>query len=234
MTEKHISITNAKPYQAQEIADLMWYAYTGNRNYQDRDEYSVDGADLAALIRRFPQGQFIAIDDETGEIVGAAITLLTRRTPDQTPLPWIDAIGGLNGSAHDPQGEWMYGYEFVVNPDYRKHGIGTQLYEARFRFIESQNLRGYYAGGMLMGYHRYRNLMSPFDYGQKVMRREIIDPTVTMQMNRGFRAVQVIEEYLDEEPAGNTAILIVWDNQSYRKPAKVVAFGQSQSAEAAV
>jgi GNAT superfamily N-acetyltransferase len=227
MTEKQIIITNAKPHQAQEIADLMWYAYTLNRNYHERDEYSVSGAELAVHIRRFPQGQFIAVDAETKQIVGAAITLLTRRSPEETPLPWLEAIGGLTGAAHDPQGEWMYGYEFVVNPDYRKHGIGTRLYEARFRFIEANNLRGYYAGGMLMGYHRYRQMMSPREYGEKVMRREIIDPTVTMQMNRGFRPVQVIEGYLDEEPAGDTAMLIVWDNPHYREAAKVIeAFPQ--------
>ena len=68
-----------------------------------------------------------------------------------------------------------------------------------------------------MGYYRYRDQMTPREYGEKVIGRELIDPTVTMQMNRGFRGVQVIENYLEEPSAGNAAVLIVWDNPDYQE-----------------
>ena len=53
------------------------------------------------------------------------------------------------------------------------------------------------------------------EYGEKVIAREIKDPTVTMQMNRGFRAERVITDYVDEPAAGNAGVLIVWDNPDY-------------------
>jgi hypothetical protein len=68
---------------------------------------------------------------------------------------------------------------------------------------------------MLMGYQNYRDQMSVRDYGEKVIRGEITDPTVTMQMNRGFRATMVVENYLDEPQAGDAGALIIWDNPDY-------------------
>jgi hypothetical protein len=59
--------------------------------------------------------------------------------------------------------------------------------------------------------------MTVREYGEKVLTGEIKDPTVTMQMNRGFEAWSVVENYLDEPVAGNAAILIVWKNPEYRE-----------------
>lgn len=100
----------------------------------------------------------------------------------------------------------------AVHPNFRQYGIGTALYEARFELVRQLGLRGWYAVGMLMGYDRYRHRMSVREYGEKVMRRELDDPTVTMQMNRGFRPVAVVEDYMEEEISGNAGVLIVWDN----------------------
>lgn len=103
-----------------------------------------------------------------------------------------------------------------MHPDFQRRGIGTALYIARFKLAKHLNLRGWYAGGMLMGYHRYRNHMSLKEYAEKVAQREIIDPTVTMQMNRGFKPMGLIENYADVPQADNGAMLIVWENPDYR------------------
>ena len=67
-----------------------------------------------------------------------------------------------------------------------------------------------------MGYDRYRDKMTPLEYGEKVIAGEIKDPTVTMQVNRGFEAWSVIEDYIDEPVAGDAAVLIVWHNPDYQ------------------
>ncbi len=104
----------------------------------------------------------------------------------------------------------------ATHPDFQRRGIGTALYIARFTLTKRLNLRGWYAGGMLMGYHRYRKHMSLHEYAEKVAQREIIDPTVTMQMNRGFKPLGLIENYADVPQADNGAMLIVWENPDYR------------------
>ena len=49
--------------------------------------------------------------------------------------------------------------------------------------------------------------MDVVEYGAKVIAREIKDPTVTMQMNRGFRAERVVTDYIEEPAAGDAGVL---------------------------
>jgi len=165
-------------------------------------------------LKRFPEGHFVALDGE--DVVGVAITMRTHHTPDEPPSKWLEAIGGPNMTNHEPDGNWLYGVEMAVLPAYQGRGIGTRLYEARFNLVKRLNLKGWYAGGILMGYHRYTDEMTVGQYAEKVIARELDDPTVTMQMRRGFEARRFIEDYDDEPLAGNGAIQIIWHNPDYK------------------
>lgn len=212
-----ITITNTRPEHAQGVYDTVRLAY-GVPLDEECEECCFPDAVLEQ-IQRFPEGQFVALTLENGveTVVGIAATMRVNHPPSEEPHQWMDAIGSMGIANHVPDGEWLYGVEMSVRPAYRKRGIGTALYKARFDLVKRLNLRGWYAGGMLMGYHRYEGSLTPREYGEKVIRREIIDPTVTMQMNRGFEGRAVIENYLDEELAGNAAVLIVWENPDYEE-----------------
>lgn len=173
---------------------------------------------ISAHIERFPEGQFVGIrisGPNAGHAIAMASTMRTSRPPTAPVLPWGEAIGDLTLSAHQPEGDWLYGVELAVRPMYRRKGIGKGLYQARFDLVKSLNLRGWYAVGMLMGYQAHAHKMNVVEYGEKVIARQIKDPTVTMQMNRGFRAGGVITDYVDEPAAGNAGVLIVWENPNY-------------------
>jgi hypothetical protein len=68
---------------------------------------------------------------------------------------------------------------------------------------------------MLMGYHRYCRQMSVAEYARQVIKGDLYDPTVSMQMNRGFRPICLVEHYNDEPLAGDAGVLIVWENPGY-------------------
>lgn len=179
---------------------------------------------LRQQLDRFPEGQFVALayeaDDEeriVERVVGTATLMRTSRPPSATPLPWIEAIGSHGLANHEADGEWLYGVEMAVHPDYQGRGVGSALYRARLGLIVELGLRGMYAGGMLKGYHRYCHLMGPAEYGEKVIRGELRDPTVTMQLNRGFKAYSVVENYEWDAVAGNCAVLIAWEVGSDRR-----------------
>lgn len=161
-------------------------------------------------IRRFPEGQLVALLDNV--VVAYCVTMRTSYSPYNPPLGWHEAIGDMTLRNHDPQGAWLYGVDFAVHPDYRRHGIGTQMYDARFDLIRRLNLRGFYAGGMLAGYPEYMGQMRIEDYANRVMRGEIDDPTVSMQMRRGFRPQRLIENYTRDLPGYRHAMLLVWEN----------------------
>lgn len=218
MTLPGVVIMNTAHWHADSARDTIQDAY-GIRDSDDcGDCLSAD--DILAHTKRFPEGQFVAIrisGPGAGQAVGMAATMRMSRPPSAPILPWMEAIGDLRLSAHEAEGDWLYGVEMAVRPMYQGHGIGSALYEARFDLARRLNLRGWYAVGMLMGYSQHADEMNVSEYGEKVIARELKDPTVTMQMNRGFRAERVIANYVDEPAAGNAGVLIIWDNPDYEQ-----------------
>lgn len=206
-----IQIVNTQIEHGTGIYDVIRLAFMAST--EEPCDECFQTPDITQHIERFPEGQFVALHHQT--VVGMAATLRTNYSPDQPPLRWIEAIGDKGISKHDPTGEWLYGVEMAVHPDYHHKGIGTRLYKARFELVKQLNLKGWYAAGMLMGYHRFQQQMMVREYAEKVIGREIVDPTVTMQLNRGFTAKAIIENYIDEPAAGDAAILIVWINPDY-------------------
>lgn len=214
---ENVTIINTQARHCAAYFDVIRLAYGGTLD--DDCPFCITTQAAEEQIRRFPEGQFVAVTEREGEevVVGIAATMRTSKPPTSTPLPWIDAIGSLGIANHDPEGDWLYGVEASVRQDYQGQGIGSALYKARFDLVKRLNLRGWYAGGMLLGYLDYEDELSPAEYAEKVRQREILDPTVTMQMNRGFEAWGVIENYMDESEEDRHAMLIVWQNPAYRK-----------------
>lgn len=211
MSTQEIRIQNARVEDSPQIQKILAALYALDPHDGEFEMMSADT--LAKHIRRFSQGQFVARCGQ--QVVGFALTMLTAYSPYSQTRCWLDAIGGFEIRHHDPHGEWLYGVDCAIEPSHRGKGIGTALYDARFAFIERANLRGFFAGGMLMGYQRYSDTMTISEYAEKVIRREIYDPTVTMQMNRGFTTHGLIENYTPDLPPLNHAVHIIWENPRY-------------------
>lgn len=208
-----ITIVNTKPEHGSGVRETIRSAFMVDDD--DPCNECMGEEAIREQLKHFPEGQFVALYNEA-LVVALAATMRTSYPPTEDPHDWMDAIGGLGIPNHEPDGDWLYGVEMAVRRDYQKQGIGSAMYQARFDLVTRLNLKGWYAGGMLMGYHNYAEQMTVKEYGEKVIQREMVDPTVTMQMNRGFEAWQVIENYLDEPPAGDAAVLIVWKNKEYK------------------
>ncbi|MCC6309632.1 MAG: GNAT family N-acetyltransferase [Trueperaceae bacterium] len=187
----------------------------------DRYVHCINPEAVAEQLERFPEGQFVATtyEDGTEKVIGMATTMRTARTPDEPALPWYDVIGSFGLRNHDPEGEWLYGVEIAVHPDYQRRGVATAIYKARLALVERLGLSGWYAGGMLMGYDRYRETFTPKEYGQRVLAGDLEDPTVTMQLHQGLEGRAIIEGYYPEWRAGNTAVLLVHEPKRTPRPA---------------
>lgn len=201
-------ILHAREEHSESIHQIIRLAYGLEAEDECPDCMTPDN--ISALIGRFPQGQFVALEGE--KVVGFALTMRTNNSPYDTPLTWWQQVGDRNITNHEPVGSWLYGVEFAVHPDYQRRGIGTALYKARFMLVKALQLRGFYAGGMLSGYPRYKTQLSLQEYAQKVINGEIKDPTVSMQMHQGFRPYGLIENYAGAATVCDNAMLIVWTN----------------------
>jgi GNAT superfamily N-acetyltransferase len=192
-----------------ETADVLSLA----NGYEIDGERRVRHARLVAeQVERFPDGQFVAVTrvDGAERVVGTATTMRTGRPPFALPLTWGDAIGDHGLPYHDPTGAWLYGVEIAVHPAYWRRGVASALYRARLALVGALGLRGWYAGGMLMGYHRVARLMRPRAYAERVIAGDLQDPTVSMQLRRGLLAAGIIEDYYPEPKAGNCAVLLTY------------------------
>jgi GNAT superfamily N-acetyltransferase len=177
--------------------------------------------DWPQTIGSFPEGQLVAVAsiNHQDKVIGVALSLRTHYSPAEKPLSWLQMIGNLSLSKHDPSGRWLYGVEKAVHPDFQGLGVGSALYEAQFDLIKRLNLRGMYAGGMLKGYKHYKDKMSIREYAGKVMRGEIFDPTVSVQMKKGFKPRTPIENYSWDHQANHTGMLIVYEAPRRSMPA---------------
>ena len=52
-----------------------------------------------------------------------------------------EITGKLTLRTHDPSGEYYYGADISVHPDFRRKGIGSRLYECRKDVVRKFNKR---------------------------------------------------------------------------------------------
>lgn len=176
----------------------------------------ITAAHYAAHIDRFPEGQ-LAVVTGAGRVVACSTDLRVRVDLDHIEHRYIEAVGHNWLGTHDPHGDWLYGADIGVLPEYRRRGLARQLYEARRALVRRLNLRGHVAGGMLKGYGGYRHRMSAEAYVARVMAGELFDPTLSVQLRCGFQVHGIIHDYVSDPSCDNKAAFIIWRNPDYRE-----------------
>jgi GNAT superfamily N-acetyltransferase len=199
-----IQITNTRP---EHIAQLV--------AHQQRCFPTICTDDLinaemfAAQLAVFPEGQHVALDGTL--VVGQSSTFrIGANCLDQHTYRGITANNYF--SNHDPAGEWLYGADMSVHPDYRGQHIATRLYTARKELIRSLGMRGIVVGGGLPGFHQHAAHMSVEAYVAAVAAGHLIDATLTPQLKNGFVVREVLRDYVDGgELLSDHATLLVWE-----------------------
>jgi GNAT superfamily N-acetyltransferase len=165
----------------------------------------------------FPEGQFVVVAEVDGKLipVGATSTFRCHFDFEHTDHTFVEVIvqGWLTN--HEPDGDWLYGADVSVHPDWRRRGIASMLYDARRELVKKLNLRGEIAGGMLPGYEQYKSQYTIDEYVQKVGAGELQDPTLTAQLKNGFEARGVLYNYITDPRSDNHSALIVRPNPDY-------------------
>lgn len=178
-------------------------------------------AQLTSHLRVFPEGQLVAVETGTDEVVGMAASLIILWDDYDVRQSWRDFTANGMFTNHDPErGRTLYGAEVMVRPSLQHRGIGTALYQARRDVVTRLKLLRIRAGARLRGYRRYADRMSAEDYVLAVLRGELTDPTLSFQLQMGFHVLAVVPDYLpnDPESLGHVAV-IEWINERVAKPA---------------
>jgi GNAT superfamily N-acetyltransferase len=154
----------------------------------------------------------------TGDLAPQRAALELASFPHTDPEELISEADMRAYARTFPDGDWYYGTDIVVHPDYRRRGIGQKLYDLRKDLVRRRARRGIIAGGHIPGFADHKHRMSATDYVSQVAAGGIHDATLSFQLQNGFEARGVLENYIDDEATDGWSALIVWENPDYRAP----------------
>lgn len=206
-----VVVRNTRPEDFAQIIELTRDVYRASPTWSI--------AQLTSHLEVFPNGQFVAVEEETNRTVGMAASLIVVWDDYDMTSSWRDFTEHGTFTNHDTQGRTLYGAEVMVHPREQGRGIGKKLYVARRALVKKLGLRRIRAGARLSGYHRYADKISAEQYVKQVMAGTLSDPTLSFQIKQDFMPLAVAPDYLHHDPESlGFAAVIEWLNPEVATP----------------
>lgn len=204
---KHqLVIRNARLSDVPAICELT------NRVYKNTAMLGYTHGALTGQINNFPQGQFVITAND--KILGYCATFIVEEEVALKKHTWAEITGNGYASRHDPEGDWLYGMEVCVDPDYRGYRLGQRLYDQRKRLVEDLGLRGIiFAGRLPTLAKRIKKVGTVEQYVEDIKAKKARDPVLSFQLHNDFEVIGIIKDYLsiDHESLGY-GIHLMWRN----------------------
>lgn len=212
----NIYVIQGQPEHGEAIADIDKAAYEYEQSPDDPfGPEAMKQAYLQSLIY-FPEGQFVAIDRETNQVVGRTASMRCHFDPTQPVLhSWDEMTDGGRLTTHEAMGDWLYGVESAVRPSYQGRGVGRMLTQARMSILRRLNLKGFLAGSIIMNYPDVADRFTPEAYMREVAAGRLWDNNLSKQLKMGFKFQNAIPDYFDDPRTGGYAAAIVLENPDY-------------------
>lgn len=190
----------------QPVADLVLHCFP---TMLPVDQYDAD--DLLQYAERFPEGGIIALDGDT--VIGMGLGIFANVDPHNLPAREHDFMYKESVLQHDPHGDYYYGCDLAVHPDYRGRGIAREIYGHRKALVTDNSKKGFYAAAVLPGFEQHKANMDAQTYVDKVSAGELFDPTLSVQLRNGFHVVKVLHKFFVFPKSDDWSALILWENE---------------------
>ncbi len=175
-------------------------------------------AHFANHIKIFPEGQLVVEKD--GLVIGSASTF--RCDFPEHEHTFLDSCDNLwITNAHKADGDWMYGFDMGVLPEYRGLGLSREMYKARHQVCRALGIKAQIIAGMTIGYGKVKDQMTIEEYCERLEKNEFTDPTITPQIRAGFRWIKPLFDYINDPESGNASILMYYPvDENYKLEGK--------------
>lgn len=191
----------------RDIPDIMLLLA---RVYKDMPTYSEDM--LRGQIGHFPEGQFVAVYEN--QIIGYCATFRIAGELALAPHSWREITGDGFAARHNANGDYLYGMEVAVNPEFQGMRIGQRFYNERKKLCQFLRLKGIVFGGRMPGLaRRIKKVKTPEAYLELVKNKKVSDPVIYFQIRNDFEVIGLLKDYLrsDKESLGY-ATHMLWRN----------------------
>ncbi len=197
-----LTLLNTQPAHGLQLEELQYACFPTLD-----DDQRFKAQHYRRHVELFPEGQMVVLDGD--RVVGATTTLRLHFNLDHVNHTFDEIIAGGWLTAHQPEGEWLYGADIGTHPEYRGRGIAGALYAARQELVWRLGLRGQVTAGMIPGFSQHKAEMHIEEYYSRVVRGELFDPTLSMQMKVGFEPRGLVANYLNDPVCDNYSVLLV-------------------------
>jgi GNAT superfamily N-acetyltransferase len=197
-------IASARPAHAEALEQLQRDVFPTLA-----DEQRFKAAHYRKHIELFREGQLVGLDGD--RVVAATATIRLPFDFDDRTHTFADIIQGGWLTSHEPDGDWLYGADLGVHPDYRGRGLAQALYAARQELVWALGLKGQVTAGMMSGFGAVKHQMSAESYYEGLVSGRINDPTLSMQQKVGFEFRALLKDYLSDPVCDDYSVLIVLD-----------------------
>ncbi len=187
---------------------------------------------LARHLEVFPEGQMV-VSDSAGRIVGSSSSLLIDWDDYAESANWSSITGQGTFDTQNPLGKTLYGADMGVDPDMRRQGVGTLLYDARKDLIRERGLKRLLTGGRIPGYSSVAHEISAKEYVADVVAGKRKDPALTFQLGNGLVVLDVVPGYMQDTESAGFATLLEWLNPEYTSSVSLQASLQHAALEQA-
>lgn len=167
---------------------------------------------LRGQINHYSEGCFVAVYED--KIIGYCATMRTTEKKALKRHTWMEMTANGYCSTHKPDGDYLYGVEVMVDPNYRGLRIGERFYSERRNLCKHYRLKGITFGGRLplLG-RRLKQTETVQQYIELVKSKKIKDPVLSFQLRQGFDVYQVLPDYLPEDTESlGYAAQMIWHN----------------------
>ncbi|WP_425144749.1 GNAT family N-acetyltransferase [Deinococcus sp.] len=200
-------VVNSQPWMADGLTRVQ------RACFPDLSEAELMGpGHFQQHLQVFPEGQFAVWDNDQQCVAASSTDLCLNIDLAHYAHPYMQEVGDNTLSTHVPGGEWLYGADIGVHPEYRSQGLSTLLYGARQHLVRRLGLKGHVAGAMPKGYGAHAHAMPIEEYVYRVALNELKDPVLSVQLRRGYRVWGIIPDYLDDASCRHYGVFIVWRN----------------------